>query len=166
MSIIAKYQKELKKLQGQLPVMAREIVKKNEGSILEIFQDEQMSQGLKRGARNGGAQDRGIALGYYSSELTQQAWRQYWFPSEPPTDKALGHRVDLYWSGDFYSGMYIVFVGKFDFVINSSDKKTPVLVKKYGNIFNLTGKTLRSVENKIVEPVFSAEFNKRFSAIV
>jgi len=159
-SIIGDYRLGIKKLRGQLPVIARDIVKKNKRDILEYYQVYQIGSGIKKGLRKDG-----IIIGVYSQE-TEETWFAEW-GGLPPYSKDFRDPYNFEWTGDFFRGMFIFFPDKFSYEISSTDKKIhKASWKRYGDLFTLTDKSREFVEKNFIAPMFAEVMNTRLSAII
>lgn len=159
MKYVKDIQAKLKGLQKQLPVIAREVVNTRRNDIITYYQENQIGQGLKKGIRKDA-----VVIGWYA-KVTEEEWIAWW-GGHPPYHKYFRDAYNMEWTGDFFRGMFIFFPDKFSFEISSRDKKTPKLLKSYGDLFTLTYEVKTSIETLFIEPDFTEKFNKRFSSII
>ena len=159
MDYIKDVKKRLKALKGQLPVITREVVIKRRQDIIAYYQEFQIGMGIKKGIRKDG-----VFIGWYARG-THEAWIDWW-GGNPPYGKYFRDPYNMEWTGDFFNGMYLFFPSKYDFEISSHDKKTPELLKSYGDLFTLTDEVYKAIEKRYIEPDFGKIFEQRFSDII
>lgn len=115
-------------------------------SLINEIEKTSTAEDIQEMQWNKGEDNQGKILGYYS------------YATEVITKgkKRAGDAYNLFDTGDFRKGLYLAYSlsdnFQVNFVINSTDSKTPLLINKLGNrIFGIQNNNIQIFSNKIKE---------------
>lgn len=167
MNMIERYKSRVEKLRKDLDKIGRDAVMKNEYAIVELFQDNQLRMGLKKGTNKDLVfiRRKGSNSSTYAP-ATQEYWIEYNHPKPVPFDKTTADVITLEWSGDFYSAMRVAYQKGGSYFIISTDKKTAMLLADYGDLFTLGDKVRAYIESKVIAPDANAVITQRLNALI
>lgn len=167
MGYLDTYINKLEKFKNELEPIAKDVVRRNEKTIVETFQEEQIGKGLKVGIRKDLIKIKrkdSTYTGYAPS--TQDIWKE----SNSYTDKfdkSAGNNYYMQWTGEFFGLMEAYYVSKYSFAVISHDTKLDELLKWYGsNLLDIGRPTMKIMEEKVINPVVEKELMKRINALV
>lgn len=146
--VLEPYVKEIADIKKDLPNILRKILIKHRDEVIQILKREQLSQGID---------SKGKVIGRYSKNTPN-----YIDPTNPPRqDKEPGQPYNLEWTGGLFDNFYLHFENLESFSLFSQDEKAKMLEKEYGDIFTLTDKNNKMVNDEILRPLMYDEIIRR-----
>ena len=152
--VLEPYTKEIADIKRDLPDILRKILKDKKKQVLNILKKEQLGKGLN---------SKGKPLtslkgnGFYakSTELFAKE------PPKPRKPKEAGKRYNFEWTGGTFDNMFMHFEDEKSYSLFSKDKKASFLEEEYGDIFTLTKKNNKQVNDEILRPLMFDEIIRR-----
>ena len=81
--------------------------------------------------------------------------------NEPRQDKVPGSPYNFEWTGGLFDDMFMHFEDDKSYSLFSQDSKAKMLEKEYGDIFTLTKKNNKQVNDEILRPLMFDEIIRR-----
>ena len=159
--VLEPYTKEIADIKRDLPDILRKILIKNKEQVLDILRKEQLGKGLD---------SKGKKLIHPSKRNRPDRWGIYepitetYYAKKPPLPRKPKIRDKTYsfeWTGGLFDGMFLHFEDDKSFSLFSKDKKASFLEKEYGDIFTLTKKNNKQVNDEILRPLMFDEIIRR-----
>lgn len=141
------YEKALKDVKTDLPKIIRNILIKRKDEVLYLLQDLQLGKGLD---------SKGELIGTYSVFTEKKAQKEY-----TRKKKIAGNPYNFQWTGGTFDKMYMHFETEETYTLFSKDYKATMLEDIYGDIFTLTEKNNKEVNEKIILPEMYEEIIRR-----
>ncbi len=147
MSLVTPYIENLKRIERDLDTVAKEIIKDNVNTILLIVKKRQLGLGLDS---HGHDIVHPEANTTHYSVVTQEYWAKQ--NPKPRRSKRAGSKFNMEWTGETMDKMYLAFTTDDAYEISSASGKAKYLESIYGEIFNLTEKHNKLINETIIKP--------------
>ena len=146
--VLEPYTKEIADIKRDLPDILRKILIDNEDRVMQILKSFQLTKGKD---------SKGKVVGTYSVNTPS-----YIDPNnEPRQDKVPGSPYNFEWTGGLFDDMFMHFEDDKSYSLFSQDSKAKMLEKEYGDIFTLTKKNNKQVNDEILRPLMFDEIIRR-----
>ena len=146
--VLEPYVKEIADIKKDLPNILRKILIDNEDKVMDILRNFQLTKGLDSNGR---------VVGTYSVNTPNYITSD----NEPRQDKIPGAPYNFEWTGGLFDDMFMDFKDLKSYSLFSKDKKAVMLEKEYGDIFTLTDKNNKMVNDEILRPLMYEEIIRR-----
>lgn len=151
MSALTPYIYNLEKISQDIPEIAKKSIRDNAGEIEDLLKYSQLGKGKNSAGQPLKWQHNGKrGNGKYAPTTPQFA--KLGIPSYPIKPKIAGEPYNFEWSGDTFRMMGLEIKGNDEYEIFTRSGKQSFLESIYGEIFKLTEKHNKLVNDKIILP--------------